>query len=111
MTLLSKFMVYRAFSDKSYFKIIRVAVPFNIRIILNGRFINSMISRWALTKNVLNDAFFLFCIPTIHNKKKISACFFSALQKKVLIPSMNFANHAKLKNLSVGKVCMCECHS
>ena len=32
--------------------------------------------------------------------------FFSALQKKVLIPSMYFADYSKSKNLSVGKVCM-----
>ena len=32
--------------------------------------------------------------------------FFSALQKKVLIPSMCFANYSKSKNISVGKVCI-----
>ena len=64
-----------------------------------------MISRWALTKNVLKDV----CIPSINekNKKTIAACFFfSALQKKVIIPSLYFANYSKSKNLSIGKVCM-----
>ena len=32
--------------------------------------------------------------------------FFSALQKKVLIPSMYFAYYSKSKNMSVGKVCI-----
>ena len=71
-----------------------------------------MIGRWALTKNVLKDVFF-FILYTNNKwrKKTIAACyflfvFFSALQKKVLIPSMYFANYSKSKNLSVGKVCM-----
>ena len=43
---------------------------------------------------------------TQKKQKTIAACFFSALQKKVLIPSMYFANYSKSKNLSVGKLCM-----
>ena len=39
-------------------------------------------------------------------KKTTVACFFSALQKKVLIPSVYFANYSKSKNMSVGKVCI-----
>ena len=35
-----------------------------------------------------------------------AAYFFSALQKKVLIPSMYFANYSKSQNMSVGKVCI-----
>ena len=32
--------------------------------------------------------------------------FFSALQQKVLIPSMCFTNYSKSKNMSVGQVCI-----
>ena len=39
-------------------------------------------------------------------KNKNNGMLFWALQKKVLIPSMNFANHSKSKNMSVGKVCI-----
>ena len=40
------------------------------------------------------------------NKKNNSGMvFFAALQKKVLIPSMYFANYSKSKNLSVGMFC------
>ena len=39
-------------------------------------------------------------------KKNSGIFFFSALHKKVLIPSMYFDNYSKSKNLSVGKVCM-----
>ena len=42
-------------------------------------------------------------MPTM-NEKTTAAYFFSALQKKVLIPSMYFANYTKSKNISVGKV-------
>ena len=40
------------------------------------------------------------------NKKKTAARFYSALQKKVLIPASKcFANYSKSKNMSVDKVC------
>ena len=53
-------------------------------------------------------------MPTVNEKKKKKkkqqqqtvAWFFSALQKKVLIPSKYFANYSKSKNMSVGKVCI-----
>ena len=62
-----------------------------------------MISRWALTKNVLKDVFFLI----LYGKKTtIAACFFLDATEESLIPSMYFANYSKPKNLSVGKVCM-----
>ena len=38
-------------------------------------------------------------------KKQQRHIFFSALQKKTLIPSLYFA-YSKSKNMSVGKVCM-----
>ena len=39
-------------------------------------------------------------------KKQKRHVFFLVLQKNVLIPSMYFANFSKLKNMSVGKVCI-----
>ena len=39
-------------------------------------------------------------------KKTTVAFFFTVLQKKVLIPSMYFANYCKSKNMSVSKVCI-----
>ena len=44
-------------------------------------------------------------MPTMNEKTSVSY-FFSALQKRVLIPSMYFANYSKSKNMSVGKVCI-----
>ena len=44
-------------------------------------------------------------MPTM-NEKATAACFFSALQKKVLINSIYFANYSKSNNISVGKVCI-----
>ena len=64
-----------------------------------------MITRWPLIKNVLKNVLLLICMPAM-NEKATAACFFSALQKKVLIPSMYFANYSKSKNISVGKVCI-----
>ena len=37
---------------------------------------------------------------------KTVACFFSALQKKVLNPSMYLASYSKAKIMSVGKMCI-----
>ena len=44
-------------------------------------------------------------MPTM-NEKTTAAYFFLALQKKVLIYSIYFANYSKSKNMSVGKVCI-----
>ena len=44
-------------------------------------------------------------MPTM-NEKTTAPYFFPALQKRVLIPSMYFANYSKSKNMSVGKVCI-----
>ena len=42
-------------------------------------------------------------MPTM-NEKTTAICFFSALQKEVLLPSMYLTNYSK--NMSVGKVCI-----
>ena len=44
-------------------------------------------------------------MPTMKEKRP-AAYLFSVLQKKVLIPSMYFANYSKPKNMSIGKVCI-----
>ena len=74
-------------------------------VILNGRFINAMITRcnWHLIKNVLKNVFVLISyankLTFIMNKKQ-------QRQKKVLIPSMYSANYSKSKNMSVDTVCI-----
>ena len=65
-----------------------------------------MITRWPLIKNCIKERlrFDFVCQPWTKNNSCMF--FFSALHKKVLIPSMKFANYSKSKNLSVGKVCI-----
>ena len=63
-----------------------------------------MITRWHLIKNVLKNVFVLISYAnklTKMNEKKQQKK--KQRQKKVLIPSMYFANYSKSKNMSVYK--------